>query len=229
MSPHDAIYKAALLRFRPILMTTLAACLVRCADAVTDRREMRQPLGLVMVGGLILSQVLTLFTTPALPLLRPSRPLLVLGAVPRSEGRDGMNLSAPFIARPVATTLLSLSVVLLAPSATRFSRVAAAAGRLSGDLGSASLPAQSRNHGVVGGDTARARARHHCRRERDRSQSSQGSTRINIQFDLGRTSTRPRVKYRRRSTRPGRCRDALPGMPSYRKINPSQARSCCWR
>ena len=68
MSPHDAIYKAALLRFRPILMTTLAALFgaLPLMLSTGSGAEMRQPLGLVMVGGLLLSQVLTLFTTPAI-------------------------------------------------------------------------------------------------------------------------------------------------------------------
>ena len=68
MSPHDAIYKAALLRFRPILMTTLAALFGALPLMLSSGSgaEMRQPLGLVMVGGLLLSQVLTLFTTPAI-------------------------------------------------------------------------------------------------------------------------------------------------------------------
>ncbi len=68
LSPRDAIYKAALLRFRPILMTTLAALFgaLPLMLASGSGAEMRQPLGLVMVGGLLLSQVLTLFTTPAI-------------------------------------------------------------------------------------------------------------------------------------------------------------------
>lgn len=68
MTPHDAIYQAALLRFRPILMTTLAALFgaVPLMLATGSGAELRQPLGLVMVGGLLVSQVLTLFTTPVI-------------------------------------------------------------------------------------------------------------------------------------------------------------------
>ncbi|WP_256825482.1 MdtB/MuxB family multidrug efflux RND transporter permease subunit [Pseudomonas juntendi] len=68
MSPRDAIYQAALLRFRPILMTTLAALFgaVPLMLATGSGVELRQPLGLVMVGGLLVSQVLTLFTTPVI-------------------------------------------------------------------------------------------------------------------------------------------------------------------
>ena len=68
MSPDKAIYQAALLRFRPILMTTLAALFgaVPLMLASGSGAELRQPLGLVMVGGLLVSQVLTLFTTPVI-------------------------------------------------------------------------------------------------------------------------------------------------------------------
>ena len=64
----QAIHQAALLRFRPILMTTLAALFaaVPMMFASGSGAELRQPLGLVMVGGLIVSQVLTLFTTPVI-------------------------------------------------------------------------------------------------------------------------------------------------------------------
>ena len=68
MAPQQAIHQAALLRFRPILMTTLAALFaaVPMMFASGSGAELRQPLGLVMVGGLIVSQVLTLFTTPVI-------------------------------------------------------------------------------------------------------------------------------------------------------------------
>ncbi|PAU66336.1 multidrug transporter subunit MdtB [Pseudomonas sp. PIC25] len=68
MSPEEAIYQAALLRFRPILMTTLAALFgaIPLMLATGSGAELRQPLGLVMVGGLLVSQVLTLFTTPVI-------------------------------------------------------------------------------------------------------------------------------------------------------------------
>ena len=66
LTPREAIHRAALLRFRPILMTTLAALFgaVPLMLASGSGAELRQPLGIVMVGGLIVSQVLTLFTTP---------------------------------------------------------------------------------------------------------------------------------------------------------------------
>jgi multidrug efflux pump len=66
MTPAEAIYQAALLRFRPILMTTLAALFgaIPLMLSTGSGAELRQPLGLVMVGGLLVSQVLTVFTTP---------------------------------------------------------------------------------------------------------------------------------------------------------------------
>jgi len=68
LSPEDSIRKAALLRFRPIMMTTMAAMLggVPLMLGTGTGSEIRQPLGYAMVGGLIVSQALTLFTTPVI-------------------------------------------------------------------------------------------------------------------------------------------------------------------
>ena len=66
LSPHDAIREASVRRFRPIIMTTLAALLgaVPLAIGFGEGSELRQPLGVAIVGGLLVSQVLTLLTTP---------------------------------------------------------------------------------------------------------------------------------------------------------------------
>jgi HAE1 family hydrophobic/amphiphilic exporter-1 len=68
LTPEQSIRQAALLRFRPIMMTTMAAMLggVPLMLGTGTGSEIRQPLGYAMVGGLIVSQALTLFTTPVI-------------------------------------------------------------------------------------------------------------------------------------------------------------------
>ena len=68
MTPEEAIYRACLLRFRPIMMTTMAALLgaVPLAFGSGVGSELRKPLGITIIGGLLISQVLTLFTTPVI-------------------------------------------------------------------------------------------------------------------------------------------------------------------
>ena len=164
--------------------------------------ELRQPLGITMVGGLIVSQVLTLFTTPVIYLAfdrlarrarRPAAPALRLG---QATGKLAMNFSAPFIRRPVATTLLTLGVALAGVVAFQpAAGVAAAAGRLPDHLGAgAAARRQPGNHGGDRGHAAGARARPHRRRHRDDLVEF-------ARLDAHHAAVRPQSRHRRRRAR----------------------------
>jgi len=92
MSPKDAIFEACMLRFRPILMTTMAALFgaLPLAFGHGTGSELRQPLGITIVGGLIVSQALTLFTTPVVYLTFDNIRLRILG-----RERDTFHAEAP--------------------------------------------------------------------------------------------------------------------------------------
>jgi multidrug efflux pump len=90
LSPRDAIYKACLLRFRPILMTTVAAIFgaLPLMFGTGTGSELRHPLGVSIVGGLLVSQVLTLFTTPVIYLVFDRIAERVRGPKPAATGAE---------------------------------------------------------------------------------------------------------------------------------------------
>ena len=105
-SPVDAIYQACLLRFRPIMMTTMAALLGALPLAVSMGvgSELRRPLGITIVGGLVISQILTLYTTPVMYLYL-DRFRLWLRDRRKRKVRTGFS--------PVPTSLVAIAAILL--------------------------------------------------------------------------------------------------------------------
>jgi multidrug efflux pump len=89
LSSHEAIYRASVLRFRPIMMTTLAAMLgaLPLAIGFGEGSELRRPLGISIVGGLLVSQALTLYTTPVIYLYLDRFRLWVMHARGRGDPR----------------------------------------------------------------------------------------------------------------------------------------------
>ena len=253
-SPREAIHQAALLRFRPILMTTLAALFAALPLMLGwgEGHELRRPLGLAIFGGLIVSQLLTLFTTPVIylafdrlgrrfglreePSLQPppasgrGSPLHSLapaGGEGRGEGAAAtMNLSAPFVKRPIGTVLLTAGVAL-AGIGGFFALPVAPLPQVDYPTisVSASLPGASPDTMATSVATPLERRLGSIAGVNEiTSQSQVGSTRINLQFELSRNID---GAAREVQAAINAARVDLPATlrsnPTYRKANPSDA------
>ena len=243
LSPRDSILQASLLRFRPIMMTTLAALFGALPLALESGTgsELRNPLGITIVGGLLLSQLLTLYTTPVIYLQMErvrawltgqapvavgarARPADRARALATAGGVAAMNFSEPFIRRPIGTALIAIGLFLMGLVAYQLLPVAS--------MPTVDFPTISVSANRPGADPETMAATVAAPLERRlgeipgvtelTSRSSLGLTRISIQFDLTRNID-------------GAARDVqgainaaiadLPGdlqsTPSFRKSNPA--------
>ncbi len=237
-TPLDAIYEACLLRFRPIMMTTMAALLgaLPLALGTGVGSELRRPLGITIVGGLVLSQLLTLYTTPVvltwLPIGWPVASFFKLAILSRSRltairrWTSSTNFSAPFIRRPVNTALITIAIFLSGAVAFRFLPVAplpqvdfptisvgaSLPGASPETMASSVATPLERQFGRIAGVTQMT------------SSSGLGSTGITLQFDLNRdiNAAARDVQAAINAARNQLPAD-LPGQPTYRKVNPADA------
>ena len=215
-------------------MTTMAALLgaLPLMLGTGTGSELRHPLGITIVGGLIVSQLLTLFTTPVIYLYFDRLERRVAGLARRAGRRRAgapaaMNLSAPFIRRPVATTLLTIGIALAGVHRLfQAAGGAAAAGGFSDHLGVGQhARRQPRDHGRDRGDAARAAPRADRRRHRDDLVRARSAPRASPCSSASTaTSTAPRATCRRRSTpRAPTCRRRCAATrPTARSIRPTR-------
>ena len=236
MAPRDAIHQACLLRFRPIMMTTFAALLgaLPLMLGTGVGLELRHPLGVTMVGGLHREpDADAVHDAGDLPGLRTQRAhrLAAVARTPRREPprRAGcrMNISAPFIARPVATTLLTIGLALRR-ACSRFGccrsrRCRRWISRRS--RCSASLPGASPDTMAATVATPLERALGtHRRRHRDHLVGRWARPTSRCSSTSTATSTARRATCRPRSTpRAALLPSGLPSNPTYRKVNPADA------
>ena len=217
-----------MLRFRPILMTTLAALFAAVPLMLGwgEGAELRRPLGLAIFGGLIVSQMLTLFTTPVI-YLGFDRLAQRFGRKAAQPGEaHGMNLSQPFVRRPIATVLLTLGIALAGIGAffvlpvsplpqVDFPTISVSAslpGASPDTMASSVATPLERRLGVISGVNEMT------------SNSGSGSTRVSLQFDLNRKidSAAREVQAAINASRAD-LPSTLRSNPTYRKANPSDA------
>ena len=239
MAPRDAIFQACLLRFRPIMMTTMAALLGALPLMIGwgVGAELRHPLGITMVGGLLVSQVLTLFTTPVV--------YLAFDRLARraSERRERLGAAAPPAAMRHEADRMNVSTALHPPpgrddaahdrdhacrrcGVPASSGISVAAGGPADHFGiSGAGGGEPRDDGSVRRNAARAVAGPHCGHQRnDFEQRPRASTRIVLQFDLDRDIN---AAAREVQAALNAARGSLPAgvgnNPTYRKVNPAVA------
>ena len=240
MSADEAIVQACLLRFRPIMMTTLAALFGALPLAVESGTgaELRFPLGISIIGGLLLSQMLTLYTTPVIYLALDQLNRKIEKAVPEpgpagaaGRGRDRgdavmASISEPFIRRPVGTTLLAIGLFLVGVVAYNFLPVSAvpnvdfpmirvSASRPGADpsimAATVAAPLERKLGDIAGIDQIT-------------STSSLGITSIQLQFSIGRNIDRAaRDVQAAINASLADLPSDLPSLPQFRKANPAAA------
>ena len=230
-SPPDAIYQACLLRFRPIMMTTMAALLGALPLALGRGvgSELRRPLGIAIVGGLDhQSDAHPLHHTGYLSCLRSAGETHQRRSFREFEKRRAsvVNISAAFIRRPVATTLLTIGLALSGAIAFRllpvsplphvdFPTILVAAALPGADpetMATSVAAPLERQFGQIAGVTEMT------------STSFLGSTSIVLQFDLSRNidGAARDVQAAINAAR-GYLPANLPSNPIYRKVNPAEA------